>query len=175
MVIVTPGERFARCVAVTLAHEGGFVNHLADPGGATNRGITIATLSGWRGRKVSVDEVRQLTELEAREIYRALYWNAVQGDALPAGVDLAVFDIAVNSGPGRAAKLLQQILGVTVDGAIGPQTLAAVKRANAGRLAGDICRARLAWLRGLEGWATFGRGWERRVADVQLKALEMAR
>lgn len=172
---VEPSARFSRCVAEVLKHEGGFVHHPRDPGGATNRGITLATLADWRGRTVTPADVQAMTEAEAREIYRARYWNAVQGDHLPAGVDLAVFDLAVNSGVGRAARMLQRQLGVAEDGAIGPRTLAAVGRVNASRLAGDLCRARLAFLRGLSTWDVFGEGWERRVADVQRAALEMAR
>lgn len=167
--------RFAACVAEVLKHEGGYVDHPRDPGGATNRGITLATLADWRGRPVTKEEVRLLTEKEAREIYRAKYWNAIQGDALPGGVDMAVFDFAVNSGPGRAARVLQWQIGVPADGAIGPQTLAAVRKVNAGRLAGDLCRARLAWMRGLETWPTFGKGWEARVVAVERAALSMVR
>jgi lysozyme family protein len=167
--------RFARCVAEVLRHEGGFVNHPRDPGGATNRGITQATLADWRGVPVTAEDVRALTEKEAREIYRARYWNAIQGDALPAGLDLAVFDFAVNSGPGRAVRSLQWHLGVHADGAIGPVTLAAVRKINAARLAGDLCRARLAWLRGLPTWDAFGKGWTARVVDVERAALQMAR
>lgn len=168
-------NRFARCVAEVLKHEGGYVDHPKDPGGATNRGITLATLADWRGSPVTKAEVQALSEKEAREIYRAKYWNAVQGDALPAGVDLAVFDFAVNSGPGRAVRSLQWQLGIPADGAIGPVTLAAVRRVNAARLAGDLCRARLAWLRGLPTWDAFGKGWTARVVDVERAALGMAR
>jgi lysozyme family protein len=165
--------RFSRCVAEVLRHEGGYVDHPKDPGGATNRGITLTTLADWRGRDVSKVEVQALTEKEAREIYRARYWNAVQGDALPAGVDLALFDFAVNSGPSRAVRTLQWQLGVPADGAIGPVTLAAVRKVNAARLAGDLCRARLAFLRGLPTWDTFGKGWTARVVDVERAALGM--
>jgi lysozyme family protein len=175
VLAVEPAARFARCVAEVLNHEGGFVNHPKDPGGATNRGITHITLADWRGGPVTAEDVRTMSEAEAREIYRARYWNAIQGDNLPAGVDLAVFDLAVNSGVGRAARMLQQQLGVTVDGAIGPKTLAAVRRVNAARLAGDLCRARLAWLRGLNTWPVFGKGWEARVVAVERAALAMVR
>lgn len=168
-------ERFARCVAEVLKHEGGYVDHPRDPGGATNRGITHLTLADWRGHPVTKADVQALGEQEAREIYRARFWNAVQGDRLPAGLDLAVFDFAVNSGPGRAARMLQQQLGVVADGAIGPVTLAAIRKVNASRLASGLCRARLAWMRGLSTWATFGKGWTARVVDVERVALEMAR
>jgi lysozyme family protein len=174
VIAVEPPARFARCVVEVLKHEGGFVNHPRDPGGATNRGITHITLADWRGSPVTAEDVRTMSEAEAREIYRSKYWNAIQGDNLPAGVDLAVFDLAVNSGVGRAARMLQQQLGVTVDGAIGPQTLAAMRKVNAARLAGDLCRARLAWLRGLNTWPVFGKGWEARVVAVERAALPMA-
>jgi lysozyme family protein len=175
IIEVEPPARFARCVAEILKHEGGYVDHPRDPGGATNRGITHLTLADWRGHPVSKTDVLQMAEKEAREIYRAKYWNAVQGDMLPAGLDLALFDFAVNSGPGRAVRVLQWQLGIPADGAIGPVTLAAIRKVNAARLAGDLCRARLAWLRGLETWPTFGKGWERRVVEVERAALAMAR
>lgn len=168
-------ERFARCVAEVLKHEGGYVDHPRDPGGATNRGITHLTLADWRGQPVTKADVQALTEKEAREIYRARFWNAIQGDRLPAGVDLAVFDFAVNSGPARAARVLQRQLGVPADGVIGPQTLAAVGKVDAARLASGLCRARLAWMRGLPTWDAFGKGWTARVVDVERVALEMAR
>ena len=94
---------FDRALTAVLRHEGGYVDHPSDPGGATNLGVTRATLAQWRGRAVSKAEVKALTRAEAAKIYRALYWDEIAGDALPAGLDFAVFDYCVNSGPGRAA------------------------------------------------------------------------
>lgn len=165
--------RFARCVAEVLRHEGGYVDHPRDPGGCTNRGITRATLESWRGQPTDCAAVRALTEAEARAIYRARYWDAVRGDDLPAGVDLAVFDLAVNSGVGRAARMLQQALGTAVDGIIGPQTMAMLVASDPARLVDAICARRLEFLKGLPTWPTFGRGWERRVVDVRAKAAAM--
>lgn len=174
--VVPASARFSACLAEVLRHEGGFVDHPADPGGATNRGITLATLSDWRGRPVSKSEVRALTVAEAAAIYRARYWDVVQGDRLPPGVDLAVFDFAVNSGPGRAARTLQQVLVVPQDGAIGPVTLAALARAPGPvTLIIALCDARLRFLRGLPTWPTFGKGWARRVEEVEGAALRVAR
>lgn len=167
-------SRFQACLAEVLRHEGGFVNHPSDPGGATNLGITKATLSEWRGKPVTVDDVRNLTVDEAGEIYRARYWQPIRGDALPPGVDLAVFDGAVNSGPGRSARWLQQALGVAQDGIIGPETLAAVGRAKPATLIIEICDARMAFLRSLSTWPTFGKGWTARVNEVQAAALRVA-
>jgi lysozyme family protein len=164
---------FEAALAVVLAHEGGYVDHPSDPGGATNRGITRATLAGWRGRPVSKAEVRALGRDEAAAIYRARYWNAVRGDDLPAGLDLAVFDFAVNAGPGRAIRTLQQVLGVRQDGAIGPQTLAACQ-ADSALLIRALGVARLAFHRRLPTFATFGKGWTRRIRAVEREALALA-
>ncbi|MEJ8573110.1 glycoside hydrolase family 108 protein [Microbaculum marinum] len=167
-------ETFDKAMPHLFGHEGGYADHPSDPGGATKYGITRATLAAWRGRSVSKTDVRRLTREEAASIYRARYWAAVKADELPAGVDYCVFDAAVNSGPARAAKWLQAAARVRQDGVVGPATLAAVRSAGAGRLIEDICDVRLAFLRGLSGWAVFGRGWERRVGDVRRLARQMA-
>ena len=170
-----PGSsRFQACLAEVLKHEGGYVDHPADPGGATNMGITFATLADWRGTAITKDDVRALTVAEAGEIYRARYWQPVRGDALPSGVDLAVFDYAVNSGPGRAAKALQQALGVAQDGAIGPKTLDAAAMMPPAVVIIELCRIRMAFLRSLSTWPTFGKGWTRRVDEVEAAALKAA-
>ena len=104
-------NRFETCLAHVLRHEGGYVDHPSDPGGATNMGITRKTLAHWRNVSPWTDlpklEVQKLTHGEAGLIYRALYWNACRAGDLPDGVDLAVFDFAVNSGPDRAVRTLQ--------------------------------------------------------------------
>lgn len=167
-------DRFAACVAEVLRHEGGYVDHPRDPGGCTNRGITRATLAAWRRQPVTCAEVAALGEAEARAIYRAHYWNAVRGDDLPPGVDLAVLDAAVNSGRRRGVGWLQSAVGVEADGAIGPQTLAALRGVNdRPALVRRICALRLGFLRGLSTWPEFGRGWQRRVDAVLHRALTM--
>ncbi|WP_082555208.1 glycoside hydrolase family 108 protein [Devosia sp. Root635] len=113
-------RNFARALSAVLKQEGGYVDHPADPGGATNMGITHKTLARWRmvspWWKLPKSAVMELQRPEAAKIYRANYWDAVRGDDLPSGLDLALFDFAVNSGPGRAVKMLQTIVGVTADG-----------------------------------------------------------
>jgi lysozyme family protein len=165
---MSENRRFAECVAIVLKHEGGFVDHPRDPGGATNMGITLRTLRDWRGDdSLTADAVRDLTEAEAREIYLARYWNPVRGDELPPGIDLAVFDWAVHGGVGRAARDLQTVLGVTVDGAIGRQTIEAAKRADAHEVIRALCERRLTHLRSRPHWDAFGRGWTRRVREIE--------
>lgn len=148
-----------------LVHEGGYVNHPKDPGGATNRGVIQRTYDGFRSRKgLPRQSVRHITNEEVWEIYRAQYWNAIYGDELPAGLDYAMYDFAVNSGPGRAAKFLQRRLGVTADGQIGQQTLGALRMVNdiEGLIHG-LCYDRWNWMKRLRTFKTFGRGWTRRV------------
>lgn len=168
-------KNFDYSLKSALQHEGGYVDHPRDPGGATNLGVTIKTLSAWRGRPVSKNEVKKLTLEEAGQIYRRQYWDTVAGDDLPAGVDYAVFDFSVNSGPSRAARTLQAVVGVTADGIIGAQTLAAVRRMSPVTVVEKICERRMAFLRNLDTFSTFGNGWTRRVNDVRRGATALAR
>lgn len=168
-------DRFLVCVPIILKHEGGYVDHPRDPGGCTNFGITRRTLEGWRREPTNCHDVRNLTVGEARAIYRAHYWNAIRGDDLHAGIDLVMFDAAVNSGRRRSVEWVQEAVGVTVDGAIGPQTLGALRRVNdRADLIRRACAARMSFLRSLNTWDTFGRGWTRRVESIQLEAIRMA-
>lgn len=153
-----------------LASEGGYVDHPRDPGGATNMGITHRTLAAWRGEKVSKADVRALTRAEALEIYKAQYWDTIRGDQLPAGLDYALFDYAVNSGPGRAAKDLQRVLGVAADGIIGALTLAAIAAAEVKQLILDLCERRWAFVQRLSTFDAFGTGWRRRIWGKQMGA-----
>lgn len=166
-------ESFDAALSLVLKHEGGYVDHPKDPGGATNKGITLAAYKSWLGRPVTKQELRAIPDSTVAAIYRSRYWNAVKGDDLPAGVDYAVFDFGVNSGPARAVKMLQGIVGTTQDGKVGPKTLEAINRHGATKAISDLCRARLAWLKTLSTWSTFGRGWERRVVAVEKDALAM--
>ncbi len=166
--------RFDVALAEILRHEGGWVDHPKDPGGATNRGVTLATLSDWLGRTATKAEVKALTVADVAPIYRERYWNAVKGDDLPAGVDLMVFDVAVNSGPGRAAKFLQEVAGAAADGKIGPATLAKVTALHPLAVIEGMAQRRERFYRGLGTFDTFGRGWMKRLADVTAKAKEMA-
>jgi lysozyme family protein len=164
---------FESAVALVLQHEGGFVHHPRDPGGATKFGITRETLSRARGRPASVEDVRQLTREEAASIYRNLYWKAVRADELPLGLDFAVFDLAVNSGPKRAMTMLQNVLGVEADGLIGPVTIRAANRADPAEAVRRLTRSRLGFLSRLATWPVFGRGWRRRVLAVEQEALRL--
>jgi lysozyme family protein len=172
-------RNFEPALSLVLENEGGYVNNPHDPGGATNLGITIGTakrvgLDVDGDGDTDTDDIKLLKPADAAKVYRAEYWDKIQGDVLPNGLDYALFDFAVNSGPGRAVKTLQGLLGVKVDGQIGPQTLAAIDKVNLAELINDLCDGRLAFLTQLSTFAVFGKGWRKRVAQVRADALKMA-
>lgn len=166
-------ENFEKALEAVLHHEGGFVNHPADPGGMTNLGCTKKVWEEWVGHPVDEKTMRALTPGDVAPLYKKKYWDAVKGDELPDGVDYIVFDTAINSGPGRAIKFLQGCVGVDMDGALGPVTLAAVRVFNREQLIQDYAFRRLSFLQDLPTWGTFGKGWARRVAEVQNTASTM--
>jgi len=165
---------FATCLPIILGYEGGFSDDPEDPGGATMLGVTLGVYEQWVGRTVTPAELKALTPSDVAPIYRADYWDAVHGDDLPAGVDLMCFDEAVNQGPGRAVRTLQEAVGVTVDGSIGKITLAAVASFHAPGIIDAIRAARLAAYKSLPTYPRFGAGWTNRLNDVTARALSMA-
>lgn len=170
-------ENFDACVAVTLRFEGGFADNPADPGGATNFGVTLRTLHAWEGHPVTADDVRAMTRDEAVAILGAKYWNVVRGDDLPLGVDLMVFDFAVNAGPATSARMLQRCAGLAgheVDGSIGPYTLRIVRAQPASHLISALGAARNLYYRSLPVYPTFGDGWSARVSACMGEAQAMA-
>jgi len=167
-------ENWNAALAAVLHHEGGFVNHPLDPGGITNLGCTKATWEKWCGHPVTEQDMRDLTPEDVSPLYKTKYWDKVRADDLPAGVDYVVFDTAINSGPGRAAKLLQETIGTTPDGAIGPLTLRAIAAMPAKDIINSFQDRRLAYLQTLPTWSTFGRGWARRVEEGRALALQMS-
>jgi lysozyme family protein len=143
----------------------------------TNLGVTKRVWEEWVGHPVDEKQMRALQPADVTPLYQRKYWNATKCSDLPAGLDLCVFDTAVNSGPGRAIKLLQTYLGVTADGAIGDKTLAAVnqfKGESLKELINGYCDARQAFLAGLPTFGTFGKGWTARVNRLRAEAVEMA-
>jgi lysozyme family protein len=167
-------DNFQSSLAHVLLSEGGFVNHPKDPGGMTNLGCTKAVWEEYVGHPVSETDMRNLTPELVAPLYKRKYWDKVAGDDLPSGLDYAVFDAAINSGPGKAAKWLQEVLGVTADGSIGKGTLAAVHTMDVQDLIAKYNDKRLQFLESLPTFSTFGKGWIRRVSEVQSAAAALA-
>jgi lysozyme family protein len=166
-------QNFDKALAAVLVHEGGYVNNPKDPGGMTNLGCTKAVWEEYCGHPVDEKAMRALTPADVAPLYKRKYWDKVCGDDLPAGVDYVVFDAAINSGAGRAAKWLQACVGVEPDGGIGPKTLAAVQAFDAKQLVEDYSKRRLSFLMDLPTWDTFGKGWGRRVNEVEDVGLKL--
>lgn len=142
-----------------IGHEGGYVNHPNDPGGETMWGITIAVAhaNGYTG------PMRDLPRDKAKAIYRDQYWHKVKADSMPFPVAFQVFDAAVNHGTGQAAKFLQRAAGVMDDGVIGPKTVAAVSECSEAAILLRFNAEREQFYTNLPTWASFGKGWSRRV------------
>jgi lysozyme family protein len=153
-----------------LKYEGGYVNHPADPGGMTNLGVTKRVWEEWTGNPATEADMRALTPEMVGPLYKTRYWDAVRADDLPSGVDLCVFDCAVNAGVGRASKFLQQAVGVAADGQIGPKTVEATTAKPADEIVAKFCDLREAHYKSLSTFATFGKGWMRRLASVESEA-----
>ena len=154
----TPIARFDAAFKALIDHEGGYVNHPKDPGGETKFGITK--------RSYPHLNIRDLTLDDARAIYRRDFWDRLQCDALPLAARFQVFDAAVNSGPGNAARWLQAAAGVAQDGLIGPATRQAVDAMHPAALVARFNAARLLFMTSLSTWPTFSRGWARRIAAI---------
>ena len=166
-------KNFKESLNHVLKHEGGWADHPKDPGGATMKGVTLTTYRRHFGKNKSKKALRNISNDELGQIYRSGYWDKCRCDKLPSGVDYAVFDAAVNSGPGRSAKWLQASIGAKQDGGIGPKTLAKIKEQDAVEVTGTMCDHRLKFLQSLDNWETFGRGWGRRVEGVRVAAVAM--
>ena len=173
---------FLSAVNYVLDHERGYVNNPKDPGGPTNMGITWETLARWRGvhrSKIKPEDVKNMTRDEAIAIYDAMYWDTVRADRLPPALAYAAFDFAINSGPARAIKEIQKLVGTKADGLIGGHTMRQINAVNDRvKLVNDYLDARLAWMKKARHrktkallWPTFKNGWSKRVADVRKRSL----
>ena len=166
---------------MVIAHEGGFTNDQRDKGnhlpdgreGCTMWGCTQAVWEKYVGHEVTQDDMKALKKEDVKPLYKRDYWDAVRGDDLPAGVDYAVFDFAINAGPAAARKMIQKALGVTADGSIGPATLKAIQEAKGKDLLEKFSHSKEAFYKSLSTFPTYGKGWLKRVADVQTSASTM--
>jgi lysozyme family protein len=174
-------ENWDQAFKQMLASEGGFTADERDNGnklpdgrkGSTMLGVTQYNWEAHVGHQVTHDDMRKLTAVDVEPLYKKKYWDVVQGDKLPNGIDYLVFDMGVNAGPGRSIKLLQAAVGTTPDGALGPITLSAVWAADPVKLIQDFSDAKEEFYRSLNDFPVYGNGWLNRVAAVKLKASSM--
>jgi lysozyme family protein len=161
---------FRACLAFTLTAEGGWADDPRDPGGATNKGITLATFQRY-DPGATVDDLRSIGDATVAGIYARGYWMPIEGDALPTGIDLSVFDFGVNAGPETSVRLLQRAVGVDDDGVLGPVSMAATRAADPSAVVNTLAHLQMAHYRGLADWPDFGNGWTARTDRRRIAAL----
>ena len=166
-------DNFSSSFELLLKHEGGYVNHPDDPGGRTNHGITQRVYEKFLGEDVTEEEMKDMPLEDVFSIYKDDYWDRIRGDELPSGVDLCIFDWAVNSGVSQASKALQRVLGVLDDGIIGSRTVAAVCERDSAQVVEAVSQKREDFYRSLGTFDTFGRGWLRRNDETRDEALRL--
>ncbi|MEI6201642.1 MAG: tripartite tricarboxylate transporter substrate-binding protein, partial [Enhydrobacter sp.] len=153
-----------------LKHEGGNDDDPQDPGGRTSRGITQREYTSWLGEP---KDVWKATDKEVKAIYKTQYWDP-WCDRLPDGVDYEAFDMFVNMGPVQGSRIIQRAVGVTADGHMGLVTLNAILgQSDKSAIIRQISDRRRAFYRSLRTFSHFGRGWLRRVDEVEQAALKM--
>jgi lysozyme family protein len=170
-----PSAAFQSALPFILRWEGGYVNHPADPGGATNKGVTQRVYDDWRVRQgEAARDVREITDEEVHAIYEAGYWVPPRCDLLAGPLDLVQFDTAVNMGVGRAVRMLQASLGCGVDGDFGPATQRAAEACDAGTAVAEYCDRREQYYRGLARknpkFNVFLKGWLNRLNALRKEA-----
>ena len=164
---------FKACLDLVLKSEGGWVNNFNDPGGETNFGVTKRVWEEYVGHPV--ESLKKLTKEEVAPLYELKYWRPCYGEILPRGLDLVVFSMGVNAGPGRSVKLLQQSIGLVPDGVIGPRTRGLISDSNCATLIAKFSEVRREYYRALKTFPIFGRGWLNRVDHEETEALQMAK
>lgn len=158
-----------------LKSEGGYTNDPQDPGGPTNFGITIWDTRLYVKPDATAADVKALTKDTAITIYEKKYWDALNCDNLPAGLDYTIVDYGVNSGVARAGRVLREVLDLDeTDWHITPQVLNALKGRATTAVIRQVNDERLNFLQHLRTWPRFGKGWGARVASVKAISLHMA-
>lgn len=167
-------SNFDKCLKPLLEDEGGNDDDPHDPGGRTSRGIIQSEYNHYRRvRGLAQRDVWSASDEEVSYIYKTEYWDVLQCDFMPTGVDYCVFDYGVNSGISRSAKVLQRIIGAEVDGVVGPQTVRMVSGMSSANIINAMSAERLDFLHELRTWGRYGRGWARRVQHVKSLSLQM--
>jgi len=174
---------FEKCLEMLLVHEGGFTADKRDSGndgdghgnqGSTNLGVTAKVWAEWTGNPAPIDVMKALTPDDVGDLYKEKYWDRCKCDDLASGLDWCVFDMAVNSGTGRAAKFVQSICGANPDGAIGPKTLALISKIDTHFAIEQFAEKRQEFYESLSAFKHYGNGWTRRNHETKEQSISMA-
>lgn len=164
---------FNRCLKFVLDHEGGWSDDPHDPGGATMKGVTLLAYKAYLMRLPTKEELRNIPDEHLIGLYKTRYWDNAKCDDLDVGVDMVVFDMAVNAGVGRSSRILQRCVGANADGFIGPKTIALTKGIMPRDLVIRFSTERRNFYNTLETFERFGRGWLRRTDECEATAFDM--
>lgn len=164
---------FERCLKFVLDHEGGWSDDPHDPGGATMKGVTLLTYKAYLTRLPTKEELRNIPNEHLIDLYKTRYWDNAKCDDLDVGVDMVVFDMAVNAGVGRSSRILQRCVGANADGSIGPKTITLTKGILPRDLVIRFSTERRNFYNALETFERFGRGWMRRTDECEATAFDM--
>lgn len=158
-----------------IGHEGGFQNDRNDRGNWTSGKIGVGELKGTKYGVSAMSyphlDIKNLTLDQSKAIYKRDFWDKARCDELPRGLDFLIFDTAINSGVGRAVRLLQEAAGVTADGAFGPKTLAAVQKKPRNKLIDEFCVRRGLFFASIGTFPRYGLGWFRRLFETHRQAI----
>ena len=176
-------ENWEEFFKMLIKHEGGFTDDQRDKGnsqgdghgnrGSTMLGVTSKNWARYTDKPAPIEVMKELTVDDVKPLYKKNYWDAVKADMLPSGCDVSVADLCVNAGPGRAAKLLQRVVGSKADGAIGKKTIAKVHDMEPKDILEKYYDARESFYRSLDDYKHYGKGWSRRNKETLQTALEM--
>ena len=176
-MLIASDAQFVRALDHVLLMEGGFSDDPYDPGGPTNKGITLSVFAKWVGEPITsstrnrlVARLKRIPDAMVREIYRTRYWQPADCTRMPPALALMHFDTAVNHGVGRAIRILQQAVGADIDGEIGPQTRARTAAHPAAATLIAYAEIRREHYRSLKHFWRFGKGWMRRVDHTLLQS-----
>ncbi|WP_166168462.1 glycoside hydrolase family 108 protein [Acinetobacter sp. SA01] len=162
---MTFDEAFRRLIG----HEGGYSKDSRDPGNWTLGKVGVGTLKGTKyGLAANTYpnlDIKNLTLEQAKEIYKKDWWDKLGGHGLHSAITFQLWDFAINAGRSRAIKELQQAVGVTADGVIGPKTIEAVNAQDLNDVLLSLTAERLKFYTSLDSFKTYGKGWTNRVAE----------
>jgi lysozyme family protein len=174
-------NNFNKSLEHILNAEGGFTADSKDPGnhlpdgraGCTNMGVTQTAWEEYVGHKVSIADMQGLTKEQVGKFYKNKYWDRVQADALPTGIDFLATSFAINAGVGSSAKLLQKCINAVPDGMIGPRTLQVIAGVDSKELIEKFSEAKEQYYKSLKLFSLYGHGWLNRVESEKAIALAM--
>ena len=167
-------ERIEKLKSFILSWEGGFVNDPRDPGGATNKGITLATFRHVFGKDKTVNDLKKITDSQWTTVFKKYFWDKYKADQIKDDyVAFLLVDWLWGSGKYAITKV-QKLLGLKVDGIVGEKTIAKINSYNGKELFIQLWKLRESFIKGLNNYNTFGKGWLRRLNGIQYGKLIMS-